>query len=229
MDKVIITGSMGCLRTEISEYLRANNYEVIDCDLQLGHDLTDEKFVQGFFQNNPAKYLVNLYALNPHVDGDATINLFDVSLDSVDEYLKVNLTSLFSVCREFAKYNTVGSIVNLSSTYGIVSPRQYMYENGKEKHIGYCLSKAAVAHLSKCLAISLAPNIRVNCIAPGGVGFAPSNEASENFIGLYEKQTPMGRMMDVSELNGIVEYLCSEKSSYCTGALINVDGGWTSW
>ena len=104
-----------------------------------------------------------------------------------------------------------------------------MYEKGKEKHIGYSVSKAAVAHMSRCLAVSLAPKIRVNCIAPGGVAFSPTSESSENFVRMYEKNTPIGRMMDVSELNGMVEYLCSEKSSYCTGAIINIDGGWTSW
>ncbi len=50
MDSVIVTGSMGCLGTEISEYLRSKDYKVIECDLQLGHDLTDETFVQNFFQ-----------------------------------------------------------------------------------------------------------------------------------------------------------------------------------
>ena len=66
MNSVIITGSKGCLGTEISTYLRSKDYKVIDCDLQLGHDLTDESFVKDFFHNNPANYLVNLYALNPH-------------------------------------------------------------------------------------------------------------------------------------------------------------------
>ena len=100
MDRVIITGSRGCLGSEISSFLRSKSYTVIDCDLQLGHDLTNEDFVKKFFSENPAKYLVNLYALNPHVDEDTSINLFDISLESIEEYLKVNLTSLFSVCRE---------------------------------------------------------------------------------------------------------------------------------
>lgn len=229
MSKVIITGSMGNLGTEVSKHLTDNNYEVIGCDFKLGHDLTDENFVIDFFQKNTANYLVNLYAFNPHVSDDAGTNLFDIDLNSIDRYLKVNLTSLFSVCREFAKNNKRGSIVNVSSTYGLVSPTQHIYEPGKEKHIGYSVSKAAVAHMSRCLAVSLAPNIRVNAIAPGGVEFSPKNDQDRIFKESYEKNTPMKRMMKVHELNGIIEYLCSEKSSYCTGSVFSVDGGWTAW
>ena len=224
MDSVIITGSMGCLGTEISEYLRSKDYKVIDCDLQLGHDLTDETFVQNFFHNNPANYLVNLYALNPHVDADATINLFDISLDSVDEYLKVNLTSLFSVCREFARNNENGSIVNFSASTGIVSARPDLYDGG-HKHIAYSISKAGVDNMTKFLATHLAPKIRVNCIAPGGV---EANQ-DEEFIKKYSKHTPLNRMMKKDELNGIIEFLCSSQSSYVTGATFVIDGGWTIW
>ena len=228
MRNIIVTGSEGNLGKEICKYLE-KEYNVIHCDLQLGHDLTDENFVKSFFKENPSKYLLNLYALNPHVDDDASVNLFDITLSSMDDYLKVNLTSLFSVCREFVKVNKEGAIVNLSSTYGIVSPHQDIYEKGKEKHIGYSVSKSAVVHLSKCLAVSLAPKIRVNCIAPGGVGFIPTDKSGEKFIESYEKHTPMGRMMKKDELNGIIEYLCSEKSSYCTGGVFSIDGGWTIW
>ena len=106
MKKIIITGSRGLLGTEISSFLRSKNYEIIECDLQLGHDLTDENFVKEFFKNNPADGLINLYALNPHVDkNDESTNLFDITLESLNAYLEVNLLSLFSVCREYARNN----------------------------------------------------------------------------------------------------------------------------
>ena len=79
--------------------------------------------------------------------------------------------------------------------------------------------------MTKFLATHLAPNIRVNCIAPGGVRF----DQDEEFIQKYSKLTPMNRMMEKNELNELVEFLCSSGSSYMTGSTIVVDGGWTSW
>ena len=228
--KIIIAGSEGLLGTEISKYLEDLGHQIIKCDLQLGHDLTNEEFVKDFFFKNKADCLINLYAVNPHVDkADQSTNMFDITLNSLNLYLQVNLISLFSVCREFARNNERGSIINFSSTYGIVSPNPALYEEGKEKHIGYCVSKSAVVQLTRYLAVHLAPNFRVNCIVPGGVAFTPNNEHSKKFIELYKEKTPMKRMMGVSELNGIVEYLCSDKSSYATGTTFNIDGGWTIW
>ena len=60
--KIIITGSEGLLGSEISRYLESLGNTIIRCDLQLGHDLTDESFVKKFFQENKADSLVNLYA-----------------------------------------------------------------------------------------------------------------------------------------------------------------------
>ena len=224
MRKIIITGSEGLIGKEVTSFFNKKD-NVIRCDLSLGHDLNDEKFVKTFFKNNKADYLINLFALNHHIGEDIDSNkIFDISLKSFDKYLKVNLTSLFSVCREFAINNQMSSIVNFSSTYGCVSPLPNLYD-GDEKHIGYGVSKAGVIHLTKHLATHLAPNIRVNCVTPGGVNFLQS----EDFKKKYDKLTPMKRMMRADELNGILDFLCSEKSSYVTGENIKVDGGWTAW
>jgi len=222
--KIIITGSEGLLGKEISKFLEKDN-NIIKLDLLLGHDLTDEKFVKKWFKNNRADGLVNCFALNDHVDSQrAKSTLYNITLDSFSEFLDVNITSLFSVCREFARNNKKGSIVNFSATTGIVSARPDLYE-GAHKHPGYSVSKAGVINLTKFLAVHLAPKIRVNCIAPGGVKF----KQDKGFIDKYSKFTPMNRMMQKNELNGLIEYLISKKSSYVTGSTFVVDGGWTAW
>ena len=71
----------------------------------------------------------------------------------------------------------------------------------------------------------MAPNIRVNCIAPGGIEFKQEKE----FVKKYSNLTPMKRMMKKNELNHAIEFLISDNSSYMTGATLVVDGGWTSW
>lgn len=222
--KIIVTGSEGLLGSEISQYLEKNN-QVIRLDLKLGHDLTNEEFVSEFFKDTKADCLVNCFAFNDHVKkGEKRGTIFDITLESFNEFLEINLTALFSVCRQFAKNNEKGVIVNFSATTGIVSARPDIYE-GSHKHPAYSISKAGVINLTKFLATHLAPNIRVNCIAPGGVRF----DQDEDFIQKYSKLTPMKRMMEKNELNELVEFLCSSGSSYMTGSTIVVDGGWTSW
>jgi NAD(P)-dependent dehydrogenase (short-subunit alcohol dehydrogenase family) len=223
--KIIITGSKGLIGSVLTKMLTEHGHTCYELDLSLGHDLSNEEFVIDFFKNNKADALINLFALNHHVDDQGTKqSLFDISLDSFDDYLKTNLTSLFSVCREFARNNNNGSIVNFSSTYGVVSPHSDMYD-GSEKHIGYSVSKAGVIMLSKHLATHLAPKIRVNTIIPGGVLHKQPNE----FVIKYSSRTPLKRMMNPEELFGIVKYLISEESNYTTGAEIKIDGGWTAW
>ena len=79
--------------------------------------------------------------------------------------------------------------------------------------------------MTKFLATHLAPNIRVNCIAPGGIEY----KQDKNFIQKYSKLTPMNRMMKKNEINGVIELLISKKSSYMTGSVLIIDGGWTVW
>ena len=79
--------------------------------------------------------------------------------------------------------------------------------------------------LTKHLATHLSPNIRVNTVIPGGV----YNKQSKDFVERYSRLTPMSRMMNVEELNGIVEYLLSDNSTYVTGTELKIEGGWTAW
>ena len=222
--RIIVAGSEGLLGKEITKFL-SKKYNVVRLDLKLGHDLSDEKWIKRWFKENKADSLVNCFAVNDHVEKNQKRGtLFDISLQSFTKILDVNLVSLFSVCREFARNNESGSIVNFSASTGIVSARPDLYD-GAHKHAAYSISKAGVINLTKFLATHLAPNIRENCVAPGGV----EHNQEEEFKKKYSKLTPLNRMMKKEELNGIIEYLCSEKSSYVTGSTFVVDGGWTTW
>ncbi|MCE5225612.1 MAG: SDR family oxidoreductase [Porphyromonadaceae bacterium] len=214
--KIIVTGSKGLIGTEVTRYLK-EKHDVVEYDITLGHDLCSENSVRILFKNQ-ADALVNLFAINDHVVNGRKAGIYDVTLESVNDYLQTNVTSLFSVCREYARNNKKGCIVNFASTYALNAPL-------REKHIGYTTSKAAVVMLTKHLAVELAPDIRVNCIAPGGV----LNNQPEEFIKYYSEEVPLKRMMSKGELNKIVEYLCSDDSSYVTGSVFSIDGGWTAW
>ena len=224
MNSVIITGSEGYVGSGLCKFFEKNT-KISKLDIKLGHDLTDETFVKKWFKNNHSDYLINCFALNDHIDSKRKKGtLYEFPLSSFSDYMNINLTSLFSVCREFARNNKQGSIVNFSSYLGLVSSRLDMYNNS-HKDIGYVVSKFGVIGLTKYLAVHLAPKIRVNCISPGGI----YNKQEKDFVKKYSKLTPMGRMMKRDELNHLVDYLCSKKSSYMTGENIVIDGGYLSW
>ncbi|MGY5148918.1 MAG: SDR family oxidoreductase [Candidatus Nitrosopumilus sp. bin_68KS] len=222
--KIIVTGSEGILGKEISKYLQKDNV-VSKLDLKLGNNLNDEDYVKKWFSENHGEYLINCFAVNDHLTQKRKKGtLFDYDLESFRKTMEVNIVSLFSVCREFAKNNKNGGIVNFSSIYGLQSPNPDLYNNS-HKEIGYCVSKSGVINLTKYLAVHLAPKINVNCIVPGGV----INLQNKEFIKKYSKLTPMKRMMMKNEINGLVDFLCSKNSSYMTGSILVVDGGYSSW
>ena len=224
-DTVIVTGSAGLIGRELTARLREIGYLVIEADLSLGHDLTNQSFVREWFRENKADHLVNLFAINDAVTtGRKSSTFLDLDLESFRRCMDVNVVSLFAVCQEYIRNQVSGSIVNFSSIYGAVSPRRDMYPNS-EKSIGYSVSKAAVVQLTRHLAVHAAPQFRVNCVLPGGI-YA---DQPIDFVENYSSNCPLGRMMNSNEITGIVEFLISEKATYCTGGIYAVDGGWTAW
>ena len=224
-ESVIVTGSRGLIGRSLTSKIREAGYKVYEADLSLGQDLTNPEFVADWFRENRARHLVNLFALDDTVTHDRdSASFLDVDLEQLKVCLNVNVVALLSVCREFIRNQSEGTIVNFSSIYGVVSPKPSMYSSG-EKFIGYGLSKAAVIQLTRHLAIHSAPGFRINCVVPGGI----YNGQPEEFVRNYSNESPMGRMMNVDEISGIVEYLISDRATYCTGGIFYVDGGWTAW
>ena len=225
---IVITGSEGLIGRCLTAYFRRQNgCNVVAVDLALGNDLNDEEQVSALFQEHAdAQYLVNLFALNDHIsEGGKAPDLFELSLDSFRDYCETNLVALFSVCRQFARHcRKPVSIVNMSSLYGVRSPKHFLYD-GAPKHIGYTTTKHGVVGLTRHLAAYLAPDIRVNCLVPGG---AEAGQG-ERFKTAYSEHVPMRRMLRADELAGPVDFLCSAAASYVTGAIIPIDGGWTTW
>lgn len=224
-NSVIVTGSSGLLGKVIVKHLKKMQYNVFELDVSNGHDLSDEDFVKKWFTKNKATHLINLFAINDSISKKRNNSSFlDVDLVEFEKCMKVNVTSLFSVCREFIRNQKKGNIINFSSIYGVGSPRSDMYGDG-EKFIAYGVSKASVIQMTKHLAVHAAPNFRVNCIIAGGV----IESQPKDFLNLYSKNTPIKRMMLPEEIIGIVDFLLSDGASYCTGGQYAVDGGWTAW
>lgn len=155
--------------------------------------------------------------------------------ESLDKILDVNIKGTFLCCQVFGgamAREGKGSIVNISSIYGIVSPNQDIYEykriNGQKwfKPAPYAVSKSAIMNLTRYLATYWAKKgVRVNTLSPAGI----FNNQDKEFLKEYEKRIPIGRMAKPSEMNGAIIFLASDASSYMTGANLVIDGGWTAW
>jgi NAD(P)-dependent dehydrogenase (short-subunit alcohol dehydrogenase family) len=125
-----------------------------------------------------------------------------------------------------------GSIVNVSSIYGLLSPVQDLYDFRREggetfvKPVAYSVSKSAILNLTRYLATYWAKvGVRVNTLTLAGVW----NDQPAEFLEAYSARVPMGRMLDEREALGAAVFLASDASSYVTGSNVVVDGGWSAW
>ena len=167
MGRLVITGSEGLIGKFLQKKLAS--YKIIPLDISLGHDLTDENFVESFFASHlDLDSLIVLHSFNPlPIAGSKNVKPEEISLSELQDYFNVNLFSVFDVCRKFIKYNKKGKIINVSSIYGEVSPKHTLYTNFT-KHIGYSLSKSCIPMLSKYLA-SYYPDVSINTLILGGI------------------------------------------------------------
>jgi len=154
---------------------------------------------------------------------------------SFDEVMAVNVKGTFLCCQVIGARMAAlgrGSIINVSSIYGMLSPCQDVYEfrrRGGEtyfKPAAYSVSKSAIFNLTRYLATYWAKHgVRVNTLTLGGV----FNDQPTGFLEAYSARVPLGRMADPREAVGAVIFLASDASSYVTGANLVVDGGWSAW
>lgn len=129
--------------------------------------------------------------------------------------------------------NGGGVILNISSDLGVISPDQRIYQKDHTpeemqnvKPITYSVAKWGIVGMTKYLATYFAKkNIRVNCLSPGGVFV----DHPEEFVSKLSNLIPMGRMAHIDEYKGAIIFLCSDASSYMTGANVIIDGGRTVW
>ena len=158
------------------------------------------------------------------------------SLDRVDlERAVVSLADLMMATEQVAlamkDRNESGSIVNISSMYGVVAPDPKVYADhpGFHNPPAYGAVKAGMIQFTRYAATHLAPfGIRVNSITPGPFPHREVQE-HESFLRELKQRVPLGRIGRPEEVAGAVVYLLSESSSFTTGANIAVDGGWTAW
>lgn len=259
---VVITGGAGLLGAVYAKALLQAGASVVIADIDLAaaekvvHDLrtpaacalrldvTDPASVEGVVAEALGRFgsidgLVNNAALDPKFDpahqGTRNPGFEDYPLDLWEKEMAVNVTGQFLCAQKVGRIMLErgrGSIVNISSIYGLVGPDQRLYLRpgeatpSKTKPVTYSVSKSAVIGLTRYLAAYWAGRgIRVNTLTLGGV----FNGHDEDFVARYGSRVPLGRMARVDEYCGALLFLLSEASSYMTGANLVVDGGRTAW
>ena len=241
----VVTGGAGQLGREIVLGLEERGARVAVFDVAAERfrvDVTDRGAIEDATDEVVREWgtphvLVNAAALDSPPDAPAAevgpVESYPES--SFDEVMNVNVKGTFLCCQVIGARMAAesrGSIVNVSSVYGMLSPVQDLYEfrrrGGEEffKPIAYSVSKSALYNLTRYLATYWAKSgVRVNTLTLAGVW----NDQPQEFLDAYAQRLPLGRMADAREVVGPVVFLASDASSYVTGANLVADGGWSAW
>jgi NAD(P)-dependent dehydrogenase (short-subunit alcohol dehydrogenase family) len=248
----VVTGGMGQLGRVYVEGLAARGVRVASFDVAAGDvpegarayevDVTNRDSIERGLGEVVSEWgvphlLVNNAALDSPPDSPAEeVGPFeDYPEASFDAVMDVNVKGTLFCCQVVGGAMAGegrGSIVNVSSVYGLLSPVQDLYAFRRErgetfvKPVAYSASKSAVLNLTRYLATYWAKSgVRVNTLTLAGVW----NEQPQEFLDAFAERSPMGRMLEAREALGAVVFLASDASSYVTGSNVVVDGGWSAW
>ena len=241
----VVTGGAGQLGREIVRGLEERGASVAVFDVEADPfrvDVTDRSAIEQATEAVVREWgvphvLVNAAALDspPDAPPEEVGPVESYPEASFDEVMDVNVKGTFLPCQVVGARMAAegrGSIVNVSSVYGMLSPVQDLYEFRRRaggefyKPIAYSVSKSALYNLTRYLATYWAKSgVRVNTLTLAGV----AKEQPQEFVEAYTSRMPLGRMADVREVVGPVVFLASDASSYVTGANLVVDGGWSAW
>tara|TARA_Y100000817_G_scaffold314810_1_gene315272 strand:+ start:299 stop:1105 length:807 start_codon:yes stop_codon:yes gene_type:complete len=159
-------------------------------------------------------------------------NTISTLRQNIDLHLNSYTWLSYKICEKMKKMRKKGSVIMLSSIYGVVAQNLQIYENtGMNENMNYSVIKGGINIFSKQLASYYGNyGIRVNSVCPGGIiGHVKGSKERQNskFIKNYSKNCPLGRLGKPEEVASSVLFLASDASSYITGTSFLVDGGWT--
>ena len=250
---VVITGGNGFLGKEISKAFLAAGAKVAVIDIfkedkrgtkikdlkKFNCDISDEYSVKKCTDEILKEFKrIDILINNAATKTDSISNFFksfeNYNFETWKSVMDVNINGMFLTSKYFGKEikknNRGGSILQISSIYGLLAPDSNIYEGSKylDQKINspavYSASKAAVIGFTKWLAAYWAKKkIKVNCIVPGGIESGQNNIFKKK----YSDKVPLGRMSRPDDLIPMVLFLCSDLSQYMTGQTVVIDGGYS--
>ena len=237
---VLVTGGSRGIGREVAEVYAENGYDVV---INYVSDKTDVEGIKKEFEEKGVKCLLvkadvsKAEDVNNMVEEaiaefgkiDVLVNnagitrdtlLMRMSEEDFDKVIEINLKGTYLVTKAVTKYmmkKRQGSIINLASVVGVV---------GNAGQCNYSASKAGIIGFTKSVAKELASrNIRANAVAPGFIATDMTSVLSDSVKENINAQIPLKRMGTAREVAEVIYFLGSEKSSYITGQVINIDGG----
>jgi len=218
---------------QLSDNLRGESlgrYIPFDIDLSVASDKVLVELVENYIAttDSPLVGLVN-NAFTAYPKAALSADTYTVH-SAAESFLGIHIRLSLAVSA-LLKAGQGGSIVNIASMYGRVSPRPELYASQDSINpILYGAFKAGLIQVSRYLSSLLAPDkIRVNSVSYGPFPSFDVQQADPEFIKRLALQTHLRRIGNPCEAAGIIAFLLSDESSYVTGADIPVDGGWTAW
>ena len=240
-DKVIIvTGGNGLLGQSIANDLQSNKAIVLNAELNTENktkaeyiqcDITSQQSIENAINQVIDKYgKIDGWVNNAYPrTSDWGTKFENIPYESWQKNVDLQLNSIFLCCQAVLKVmqqQKSGSIINISSIYGVVGP-DFMVYDGTEMTMpaAYSAIKGGIVNFSRYLASYFGPSgIRINCVSPGGI----FDHQNEKFVTQYEKKVPMKRMGLPNDISPTVSFLMSDGAKYITGQNIIIDGGWTA-
>lgn len=235
---IVVTGANGLLGKQIVLSLREQGAVVVAADIffqnqgqeDLIIDITDEYSVNRGISDILLKYnKIDGWVNNAYPRTKDWGNKFeDIPFDSWRKNVDMHLNGYFLCCQralEQMKKQKYGSLINISSIYGLLGPDFTVYE-GTEMTMpaAYAAIKGGINNFTRYLASYYGPHqIRVNTVSPGGI----FDNQPETFVFNYCDKVPMRRMGDPKDIVFAICFLLSDESSYITGHNLVVDGGWS--
>nr|WP_294900899.1 oxidoreductase [uncultured Pedobacter sp.] len=236
-DKVIVvTGGNGLLGKSIVSNLRKEGAIAISADLSADSeidiflDITCEQSISTTVSQLTAKYgRIDGWVNNAYPRTKDWGNKFEeIPVESWKQNVDMHLNGYFMCCKEVLeqmKKQGFGSLINMSSIYGLVAPDFTIYE-GTEMTMpaAYSAIKGGLNNLTRYLAAYYGPyQVRVNTVSPGGI----FDNQTQTFVDNYNKKVPMRKMGTTQDIVSAVYYLLTDETSYITGHNLVVDGGWS--
>lgn len=237
---IIVTGGSGLLGKEIVADLKKREAIVINADINVEKDLESGSYYCDVTSFESIKDTVeSVYNHFNKIDGlvnnayprtkDWGNSFENMTPDSLLTNVNWQLNSYILFCQEVLKFMKIqksGSIVNMTSIYGVVGNDFTIYEGTDlNPPAAYSAIKGGLINFTRYLASKYGEyGLRVNCLSPGGI----FDHQPEAFVKAYEKKVPMKRMGNPKDIAPSVSFLLMDDSKYITGHNLIVDGGWTS-
>ena len=202
-----------------------HDYYVVDLENQKKRNIIVDKLIKKY------EYL-DVLVNNAAYTGSSNLKNWltdfeNQSLETWNAAMEVNLTSCFDLTKRISpilRNSSLSNVLNVCSIYSFIGPDYSLYQDNELGNpAAYAASKGGLVQLTRWLASTLAPEVRVNAISPGGI-FASQNP---KFVSKYVSKTPLKRMAKIDDIIPVMVFLTSDHAKYILGQNIIVDGGYS--